>query len=135
MKVVIVGCGRIGALVADRLSTENEVTVIDLNPGAFTRLPSDFHGDTIVGNGIDSDTLRNVGVADADILLALTDGDNRNLMAAQVARQLGAKDVLARVYDPERAGIFAGLGIRTFSPTVAGAERMYSLAMGGTEDA
>ncbi|HZU12832.1 MAG TPA: TrkA family potassium uptake protein [Chloroflexota bacterium] len=135
MKVVIVGCGRIGAAVAGVLSPRHDVAVVDWNPGSFGRLRPNFEGETVIGNGIDSDTLHEAGVAHADIVLALTDGDNRNLMTAQVARQMGAKDVLARVYDPERAQIFADLGVTTFSPTVIGAQRLFDLTLGDREGA
>src|SRR4051795_11602210 len=102
MFVVILGCGRVGAAIAASLDGAHDVTVIDWNARSFSRLPDTFSGDTILGNGIDIDLLRTAGVARADAFLAVTDGDNRNLMAAQVARQLGAHQAVARVYDAER---------------------------------
>ena len=88
----------------------------------------------MLGNGMDADTLKAAGVERADLFLALTDGDNRNLMAAQVAKQLGAGQVACRVYDAERSGIFSDAGFITFSPTIEGAKRLYDLAVGYTED-
>jgi trk system potassium uptake protein TrkA len=129
MRVVVLGCGRVGALVAGRLSSRHQVTVVDWNPASFSRLPAEYAGDTVVCNGIDADCLRHAGAAEADVFLALTDGDNRNLMAAQVARQLGAKKVVARVYDVERSRIFGDMGLTTLSPTVLGAQRLFSMAI------
>lgn len=130
MRVVILGCGRVGALIAGSLSANHDVTVIDWNSGSFSRLSTEFAGQTFVGNGIDSDVLRAAGVAEASLFLALTDGDNRNLMASQVARTLGAEHVVARVYDPIRAEVFNGRGITTVSPTVRGAARLFELVTG-----
>lgn len=119
MKVVIVGCGRVGAFLAGLLdSAGHEVTVIDLERGAFSHLPSDFRGTTLMGNGTDLDLLRQADVPSADAFLALTQGDNRNLMAAQVARQIfNVKQVIAKVNDPIRADLYRQRGIGTFSRT------------------
>jgi trk system potassium uptake protein TrkA len=133
MKAVIMGCGRVGARVADRLSGTHDVTVIDWNSDSFDRLGTEFTGETIVGNGIDVDVLKGAGVADADVFLALTDGDNRNLMSAQVARSLGAGRVIARVYDTTRSEVFNEMGLVTFSPTINGARRLFNLVVGGRE--
>jgi trk system potassium uptake protein len=133
MKAVIMGCGRVGARVAGALSADHEVTVIDWNPASFERLGAEFMGETIVGNGIDIDVLRSASVTEADIFLALTDGDNRNLMAAQVARSLGAGRVVARVYDATRSEIFDEAGVVTFSPTITGARRLFDLVIGSGE--
>lgn len=130
MRVVVLGCGRVGALVAGRLGTRHAVTVIDWSPSSLQRLPDDFTGDTLVCNGIDADCLRQAGAAEADVFLALTDGDNRNLMAGQIAKQLGARKVMARVYDAERSRIFTEMGLNTISPTILGAERLFQMAVG-----
>lgn len=130
MNVVILGCGRVGAAVAAQLSQHHAVTVVDWNESSFRRLPEDFRGNTVVCNGIDADCLRSARVGRADMFLALTDGDNRNLMAAQVARHLGAKKVIARVYDAERSEIFDDIGLATISPTIIGAQRLFELALG-----
>lgn len=119
MKVVIVGCGRVGAFLAGLLDGGgHEVTVIDLERSAFSHLPADFHGTTLMGNGTDLDLLRQAEVPKADAFLALTQGDNRNLMAAQVARQIfNVKQVIAKVNDPIRADLYRQRGIGTFSRT------------------
>jgi trk system potassium uptake protein TrkA len=134
MRIVILGCGRVGALVASRLNTRHDVTVVDWNPASFSRLPDAYNGETMVCNGIDADCLRNAGAAEADVFLALTDGDNRNLMAGQIARQIGARKVLARVYDAERSRIFADMGLETISPTILGAHRLFDMAVGEREE-
>lgn len=134
MNVVILGCGRVGARIAAALDGGHAVTVVDRLQDSFSRLPDDFGGETVLGNGIDADTLREAGVEHADIFLALTDGDNRNLMAAQIAKQLGAGQCVARVYDAERSEIFSGDGVITFSPTIEGARRLFDLTVGILEE-
>jgi trk system potassium uptake protein TrkA len=119
MNVVIMGCGRVGSRVATLLDDEgHRVSVIDTNHAAFSRLPADFRGGTILGTGIDEDVLRSAGIEEADAFLALTEGDNRNIMAAQVAREVfGVREVVARIYDPAREEIYRGLGLDTICPT------------------
>lgn len=121
------GCGRVGSTLAARLDGEgHDVTVIDLEPYSFRRLPTDFRGHKLVGSGVDDHVLESAGVREADAFLALTQGDNRNLLAAQIARHIfGVQIVVARVYDPFRGEIFAHLGLRTFSPTNIGADLAY----------
>jgi trk system potassium uptake protein len=125
MFYVIMGCGRVGARVASSLSRAgHEVTVLDLNPSAFSRLDSDFRGTTLVGNGIDSDVLRRAGIERADAFAAVTQGDNRNVMAAQMARHIfRVPKVMTRIYDPLRQETFEMLGIEAISPTVIGADK------------
>ncbi len=119
MKIVIVGCGRVGAFLAGVLDADgHEVTVIDLDRASFGHLPRGFHGTTLLGNGTDMDVLRQAGVDKTDVLLTLTQGDNRNLMAAQVAKQIfGVKHVIAKVNDPIRAKTYRDHGIDTLSRT------------------
>lgn len=123
MKVVIMGCGRVGAALATMLDQEgHEVTVLDINPDAFRRLPPDFRGRRHVGNGIDQDVLERVGLRQADAFVAVTQGDNRNVMATQMAKHLfGVPRTLCRIYDPIREEIYRGLGLETISPTLVGA--------------
>jgi trk system potassium uptake protein TrkA len=120
MRVVVVGCGRVGAHLATTLDHRgDEVTIVDKNAPAFSRLESGFGGLAIRGTGIDEDILRSAGIERADAFLAVTDWDNTNLMAAQVARVVfNVPFVAARVYDPVRAEIFGNMGITTISPTI-----------------
>ncbi len=119
MKTVIVGCGRVGATLADLFDRSgHEVVVVDLSSRAFDRLPSTFGGNAIRGDGTDEDTLRRAGAEDADVFLALTEGDNRNVMSAQVAGEaLGARKVIAKINDPLRAAAYADLGLATLCRT------------------
>lgn len=127
MRIVIVGVGRVGARLANILDETHEVSLLDIDETAFRRIRGDFRGSTYRGNGIDVDTLRVAGATGADVLIAVTNGDNRNLMAAQVAKHvLGAHKVIARVYDPVRAAIFQDSGLETISPTINGADRLYT---------
>jgi trk system potassium uptake protein TrkA len=126
MDLVILGCGRVGARVANLADRRYRITVIDWNSRAFERLRPDFSGDTVLGNGIDVDVLRSAGAADARLFLALTDNDDSNLMAAQVARRLGARRVVARLYDQVRADVFEDMGVTTVSPTINGAKSIFN---------
>ena len=123
MKVVIMGCGRVGAMLASFLDKDgHEVTVLDIQPSSFRRLPGDFRGKKVVGNGIDQDVLARIGVREADAFVAVTQGDNRNVMATQMAKHLfGVPRALCRIYDPIREEIYRGLGLETISPTIVGA--------------
>ena len=119
MKTVIVGCGRVGAVLADSYDRAgHDVVVIDPSTRAFDRLPSSFGGNAVRGDGTDEDTLRRAGAENADIFIALTEGDNRNVMAAQLAHEaLGARRVIAKINDPVRAEAYADLGIATICRT------------------
>lgn len=131
MKVVVMGCGRLGSRIAAMLERQGHaVTVIDINESAFRRLPEGFGGSRIVGNGMDLATLERAGIRDADAFFAVTQGDNRNYFASQVAREIfGIRRVLCRVYDPVREGIFRDLGLETFSPTSYGAQIMIDMLL------
>ncbi len=119
MKVVIMGCGRVGSQLADRLDREgHRVSVIDVSTKSFGRLPETFRGRTVVGTGIDADVLRQAGIEEADAFVAVTEGDNRNIMAAQVAREIfGVAECVARIYDPAREEIYREIGLDTICPT------------------
>jgi trk system potassium uptake protein TrkA len=119
MRTVIIGCGRTGAVLAETFeSLDHDVTVLDTDTRAFDRLPSTFRGSTVRGDGTDEDVLRRAGVADADLLLALTEGDNRNIMAGQLATEvLGVKRVIVKINDPVRADAYAALGVATICRT------------------
>ena len=86
MKIVIVGCGRVGAAMAELYdATGHDVVIVDESTAAFDRLPDGFRGRAVRGDGTDEDVLRKAGTEGADVFLALTEGDNRNTMAAQLA--------------------------------------------------
>src|SRR5678815_3109413 len=129
MFIIIMGCGRVGARVASQMSRAgHEVTILDVNPSAFRRLDEDFSGTTMVGNGLDVDVLRRAGIERADAFAAVTQGDNRNIMASQVARHIfNVPKVVTRIYDPLRQETFELLGIEAISPTVLGAERILEI--------
>jgi trk system potassium uptake protein len=119
MKVIIVGCGRVGAVLAESFDKSgHEVVILDRATSSFDKLPSTFRGAAVRGDGTDEDVLRRAGAEDADLFLALTEGDNRNVMAAQLATEaLAAKRVLAKVNDPVRAAAYADLGLATICRT------------------
>lgn len=119
MKIVIVGCGRVGAAAAETWDAAgHEVIILDLLTRAFERLPSGFGGVAIRGDGTDEDVLRRAGAEGADVLLAVTEGDNRNVMSAQLAAEaLGVGRVIAKINDPLRAAAYAELGIATLCRT------------------
>ncbi len=126
MKVVIMGCGRVGGRLAGLLDIEgHDVTIIDLDDYSFRRLPPDFGGTGLVGNGTEEDTLKKAGTEEADVFIALTQGDNRNIMACQIAKHIfNVPRVLCRTYDPLRQELFSSLGIETFSPTTIFAQML-----------
>lgn len=120
MYVIIVGCGRVGAELANILQREgHNVVIIDKNADSFKRLVGSFNGITLVGNGFDLETLQEAGIEKADAFCAVTNGDNTNIMSAQVAKKIfKVPKVIARIYDPKRAEIYRSLGIDTLSGTL-----------------
>lgn len=120
MYVIIVGCGRVGSELAKLLSAEgHDVVVIDKNPTAFERLGGTFNGLTLVGNGFSLSLLKQAGIEKADAFCCVTNGDNTNLVSAQVAKKIfNVPKVIARVYDPERAHIYKALGLDIISGTI-----------------
>jgi trk system potassium uptake protein TrkA len=119
VKIVIVGCGRVGAAVAEAYDAGgHDVVIIDSQTSAFDRLPDSFHGRAVRGDGTDEDVLRKAGTEGADVFIALTEGDNRNVMAAQLAAEaLGVGKVIAKLNDPVRAAAYADLGLATLCRT------------------
>ena len=119
MKVVIMGCGRVGARLAVMMDAEgHDVNILDKYTTSFARLPENFKGQALLGNGLDEDDLCKAGIEDADAFVAVTQEDNCNIMAAQIARELfGVKKVLCRIYDPLRRDVYAMLGLEAISPT------------------
>jgi trk system potassium uptake protein TrkA len=132
MKVVIMGCGRVGARLAGLLDIEgHDVTILDLDDYSFRRLPPEFGGTALVGNGTDEGTLKKAGIEQADAFIALTQGDNRNIMACQIAKHIfNVPRVLCRTYDPLRRELFGSLGIETFSPTTIFAQMLSEQLLG-----
>jgi trk system potassium uptake protein TrkA len=126
MKIVIMGCGRVGGRLAGMLDADgHQVVILDTESYSFRRLPSDFHGTALVGNGLDENVLRRAGIEEADAFIALTQGDNRNVMAAQIAKHIfNIPRVFCRIYDPLRQELYGTLGIETFSPTKIFAEML-----------
>lgn len=119
MHVLIVGCGRVGSGLARDLVTQGfDVAIIDESPEAFHLLGDDFPGEFVVGRALDWAVLREAGIERAVAFVACTDGDNTNIVIAQIAqKKYGIRCVVARVYDPLRAELFAQVGIRTVCPT------------------
>jgi trk system potassium uptake protein len=124
MRYLIVGCGRVGSALAKLLDADHhEVIVVDENPTAFKRLGTAFKGHVVVGTGIDYDILKRAGAGSADGFVAVTDGDNRNIMAALIAqRMFKIKRIVCRIYDPPRGQMYRELGIQTVVPTTVGAK-------------
>ena len=119
MRAVIVGCGRVGAGLAERLARSgHDVVILDLSTEAFGRLEEDFPGQAIRGDGTDEDVLRRVGTETADYFFALTEGDNRNVLAAQLASEtFDVEHVVAKINDPVRAEAYTMLGLATICRT------------------
>ena len=124
MRYLIVGCGRVGSTLAKLLvADKHDVVVVDDNPAAFKRLGNRFGGEVEVGTGIDYDVLKRAGAERTDGFVAVTDGDNRNVMAALIAqRMFRIPKIVARIYDPPRGQLYRELGIDTFCPTTIGAQ-------------
>lgn len=113
------GCGRVGARLAGLLDAEGHgVTVLDTDSYSFRRLPTGFKGKALVGNGIDEEVLKRAGIQQADAFVAVTQGDNRNIMAAQIAKHIfGVNRAICRIYDPLRQELYQSLGVESLSPT------------------
>lgn len=127
MKIVILGCGRVGSTLAGMMSKAGyTVSIIDQTSDAFQRLGPDFQGTTFVGNGVDEDVLIRAGIRDADAFAAVTNGDNRNIMASQIAKEIfNVKKVVCRIYDPIREETYRELGLETFCPTLVGSQIIF----------
>jgi trk system potassium uptake protein TrkA len=124
MKIIIMGCGRVGAQLASLLDGEgHEITVIDVDAHSFRRLPPSFGGTALVGDGTDEEMLKKAGIAGTDAFVAVTQGDNRNVMAAQIAKKIfNVPKVLCRIYDPLRKDVYEALGLDAVSPTTVFAQ-------------
>lgn len=126
MKVIILGVGRVGIYLAQALDhAGHQVTVIDRNRDSFARLSADYGGQMVLGTGIDEDVLKKAGIEKADAFIAVTNGDNTNAMAAQIAKHVfQVPHVVARLYDPVREETYRLLGLETVCSTVMGAEKI-----------
>jgi trk system potassium uptake protein TrkA len=133
MNVVILGCGRVGSTFARLMHRDgHHITIIDLQSEAFRRLGQKYKGGRIVGNGIDEDVLKRAGIENAQVFVAVTQGDNRNIMAAQIARHVfNVPQVIARIYDPIRADRYRQLGIVTLCTTTIASGLLRDFVVGG----
>jgi len=124
VKVIIMGCGRVGAQLASLLDAEgHQVTVLDIDAHSFRRLPPSFGGTALVGDGTDEEMLRKAGITEADAFVAVTQGDNRNVMGAQIAKNIfNVQRVICRIYDPLRKDVYEALGLEAVSPTTVFAQ-------------
>ena len=122
--VIVIGCGRVGAQLANLLDAAGDAVVIrDRSPESFQRLSPDFGGSTMVGDAKSTRILERAGIKNADALITATQGDNTNIMIAQIAQRIyKVKQVVARCYDPVRSDAYAALGLRTVCPTRVGAQ-------------
>lgn len=119
MKIIIMGCSRVGAQLATEFDAEgHKVTIIDIDSYSFRKLPSTFKGTALVGSALDEGSLKKAGIEEADVFIAVTQGDNRNVMACQIAKHIyRVPKVICRIYDPIREEMYRNLGLRTVSPT------------------
>ena len=126
MKVLIIGCGRVGSTVAKRLFSEGwDVTAVDEKEGALSRLGEDWTGGFVVGHGMDTSVLRRAGIEDADAVVVSTDGDNTNIVVGQVVqKRFGIACVVVRLLDPARAEFYEAQGMRTICPTSNAIDRL-----------
>jgi len=136
MRVVIMGCGRVGSLLTVQLAqTGHEVAIIDKRPEAFYRLPPGFKAKTIVGLGFDRDVMEEAGIKEADAFIAVSNGDNSNIVSARVAREYyHVPKVIARIYDPKRAEIYERLNIPTVATTTWGVKQIMLMLFHAREE-
>jgi trk system potassium uptake protein TrkA len=135
MRVVILGCGRVGALLANMLDRAgHEVAIIDQNADSFWRLDADYGGEKITGFGLDEEILRIAGSDRAEAFVAVTNGDNTNVMAGQIAqRRFNVPRVIVRLYDPIRAQTYRKFGLETLCTSIIGAGIISDLLLGSPQ--
>jgi trk system potassium uptake protein len=127
MKIVIMGCGRVGSHLANSLDAEgHDITILDIDAYSFDRfLSPEFHGTALLGSGTDEEVLRNAEIEKADAFIAVAHGDNRNVMACQIAKHIfRVSKVICRIYDPQRRDLYMLLGIDAVSPTTLVAQSL-----------
>jgi trk system potassium uptake protein TrkA len=134
VKALVIGCGRVGSAVAKRLLRDGwEVGVIDESEEALVRLGERWAGEFHLGHGMDSAVLEQAGIADADAVIVATDGDNTNIVVAQVARRrYGVEHVAVRILDPARAAFFGDRGLDVVSPTTSAIDGLLQWAEAAT---
>ena len=127
--IIIVGCGRLGANLANTLSDDNgNVLIMDTTKDSFRRLSSDFGGLSMVGSGTDLSALQNAQIQKASAVIAVTNDDNTNIMIVQLAREMfHVSRVIARLYDPDRESVYQDLGIDTICPAILSAKEVGNL--------
>jgi len=126
MKVIIMGCGRVGAQLATLLDKDgHQVTVLDTKSYSFRWLPAGFKGTALLGHGLDDVALKKAGIESTDAFVAVTQGDNRNIMACQIAKHIfNVPKVVCRIYDPLRRDLYITLGMEAISPTTIFAQML-----------
>ncbi len=132
MKVVVIGCGRVGSNVAKRLAGEGwDVTMVDERDEALQRLGAGWKGQFVVGHGMDTAVLLRAGMDEADAVVVATNGDNTNIVVAQIAqRRFEVECVVVRILDPARAEFYAQRGMRTFCPTQTAISELTGAVLG-----
>ena len=137
MRLVVMGCGRVGSSLADGLSRiGHDVAVIDSDQTAFSRLSPEFTGERVHGVGFDRDVLLKAGIKEADAFAAVSSGDNSNIISARLAREtFGVRRVVARIYDAKRAEVYERLGIPTIATVPWTTDRLLHLLTLDTETA
>ena len=126
MKIIIVGCGRVGARLANLLDADgHSVTILDIDEYSFRRLSPNFGGTALIGNGLNAEALKKAGIEKVDVFVVVTQGDNRNIMAAQMAKYIfNVPRVICRIYDPLRQEMYSSLGLESISPTTIFAQML-----------
>jgi trk system potassium uptake protein len=122
--IIIIGCGRLGRILTSRFSNlGHSIVIVDNNGSKFSQLSSDFSGFTVEGDATELAVLKKARIDKADVLLAVTDNDNINLMVAQIAKDIyNVPNVVARVYDPKREVIYKNMNVRTICPLLLAAD-------------
>ena len=130
LRALVIGCGRVGSAIALQLLQEGwDVTVVDENEDALSRLGENWPGAFIVGHGMDTDLLREAGIEDAEAVVVATDGDNTNIIIGQVAqKRFDIRCVVVRVLDPARARFYEERGLNTVCPTSVAIDRLMDAA-------
>ena len=135
MKLIVIGCGRVGSTIAKRFAADGwDVTAVDDNESALNRLGENWTGGFVRGHGMDNAVLREAGIEDADAVVVATDGDNSNIVIGQVAqKRFAVQTVLVRLLDPARAKFYAERGLRTVCPTITAIDELTNSVLATAE--